>query len=64
MASLKISWAAARVNAKKNQKEVADYMKVSPNTIVAWEKGEQEPRVNDALKLCKFYGVSIENIKT
>lgn len=64
MKPLKITWASARVNAGKTQKEVAKYMQVSPNTIVAWEKGEQKPKVDDAIKMSEFYGISLENIKT
>ena len=64
MKPLKISWAAARVNAGKTQRDVASYMKVSMNTVVAWEKGEQEPRINDAIKLSEYYGMPLENIKT
>ena len=35
--SYKISMAAARVNAKLTQSEVAEIMKVSKQTIVNWE---------------------------
>lgn len=64
MKPLKISWAAARVNAGKTQKEAAKYMKISLNTMVAWEKGTQEPRIGDAQKLSDYYNIPLENIRT
>ena len=39
MEKLRISLAAARVNAEFTQSEVAKMLHVSPNTVVAWEKG-------------------------
>ena len=39
----KISMAAARVNAKLTQSEVAEIMQVSKQTIVNWEKGKIVP---------------------
>lgn len=45
----KISLAAARVNAKMTQEEVAKKMKVTKNTIVNWEKGKVE------MKPAQFY---------
>ena len=44
MQDLKISMAAARVNAKKTQQDVANIMRVSKQTIVNWENGKVIPR--------------------
>ena len=41
--SYKISMAAARVNAKLTQSDVAEIMKVSKQTIVNWENGKIVP---------------------
>ena len=38
MKNLRISLAAARVNAGLTQAEVAKTLHISPNTLVAWEK--------------------------
>lgn len=64
MNTLTITWAAARVNAGKTQKETAEYMGVSPNTVVAWEKGDAEPKLSDARKLSEFYNFPLDNIRT
>lgn len=44
MEKFKISMAAARVNAKMTQEEVAFKMHVSKNTIVNWENGRVVPK--------------------
>ena len=59
---LRISWAAARVNAGLTQDEVAKEMHVSKNTIVAWEKGKGEPSISQGLKLCTLYKVNLDDI--
>ena len=46
MSDLKISLAAARVNANMTQDDVARAMGVSKNTVVAWEKYKTEPTVS------------------
>lgn len=40
---IRISLAAARVNAKMTQRELANKMDVSVNTIISWEKGKVIP---------------------
>lgn len=44
MGKYKISMAAARVNAKMTQEEVAAKMSVSKATIVNWENGRVIPK--------------------
>lgn len=44
MEKYKISMAAARVNAKMTQEEVATAMSVSKATIVNWENGKVIPK--------------------
>ena len=43
MSDLKITWAAARVNAGLTQDDVSKAMHVTKNTVVAWEKYKTEP---------------------
>lgn len=50
-----ISLAAARVNAKKTQREVANSMNVNVSTIANWENGKTSPNVEQFVKLCNLY---------
>ena len=59
---LRISLAAARVNAGMSQDEVAKKLHVGKQTIVSWEKGNSEPKISQGLALCKLYGMHIDNI--
>lgn len=54
---IKISLAAARVNAKLSQDEVATELKVSKSTVVNWEKGRSSPKVDQFEKLCTLYKI-------
>ena len=62
MAEIKISLAAARVNARLTQKDIAKALKVSPVTIVAWEKGERSPSYATLMCLSDIYDIPLENI--
>lgn len=64
MSDLKISLAAARVNANMTQDDVARAMGVSKNTVVAWEKYKTEPTVSQGKKLSELYGLPLDNIYT
>ncbi len=57
-----ISLAAARVNAKLTQEEVAKKLRINKQTIVSWEKGESEPKVSQAMALSELYNIPIDNI--
>lgn len=59
---IKISLAAARVNANLTQQEVAERMKVSKNTVIKWEKGKSELKVSELCSLSQLYKIPIENI--
>ena len=59
---MKVSWAAARVNAGLFQTEVADKIGVSVNTLIDWEKYRKAPDVVQAQKLCELYKCSMEDI--
>lgn len=60
--AIKISLAAARINANLTQKDVAERLKVTNNTIVAWENGTSEPKVSQAIALSELYGIPFDNI--
>ena len=62
MEKLMISLAAARVNARMTQAEVAKAIKISKNTLVNWEKGETEPSFASLNMLANLYGVPLDNI--
>ena len=59
---LKISLAAARVNAEMTQEDVAKEMHVSKNTVVNWEKGKSEPTNSQSRELSKLYNMPLEYI--
>lgn len=60
---MEISLKAARVNAGLTQKEVADHVGMSKNTIASYEAYETKPDVLTAQKMAELYGVSVNNIK-
>ena len=45
MNEIRISLAAARVNARMTQQQVAEKMGVSKQTIINWEKGKVVPGI-------------------
>lgn len=57
MAEIKISLAAARVNAGMTQEEVANKFKVTKQTIVNWEKGRKELKPAEFNMLSEMYGI-------
>ncbi|MBQ8616212.1 MAG: helix-turn-helix transcriptional regulator [Clostridia bacterium] len=58
-----MSLAAARVNAKLTQKELADKVGVSESTIIAWESGRRYPNVRMLGKIEQALGVSLNFIR-
>lgn len=59
---IKISLAAARINAKFTQKEVANKMNMSKTTIVNWETGRIIPKQAQLKMLCRLYDFPVDNI--
>lgn len=57
MQMLKISLAAARVNARLTQSEVAGKMGVGKQTLVNWENGKTEPKASQLMQLCEIYAI-------
>lgn len=62
MSKLQISLAAARVNAGMTQKQVAEKMHISNQTVVNWESGKTTPRFAQLAMLCQLYSVSQNDI--
>ena len=59
---MKISLAAARVNAGLTQKEAAVMLNVSNKTLGSWENGTSFPNAQQIDKICELYVVSYDNI--
>ncbi|UPO88357.1 helix-turn-helix domain-containing protein [Niallia sp. Man26] len=45
-----------------NREEIKDYMGVSTNTISAWCSGKSRPSLEDAFKLSRLLGVTVEDL--
>ena len=56
MKNYRISMAAARVNAKMTQEEVASVMHVTKQTIVNWENGKVQPKPAQFKMYCEIVG--------
>lgn len=61
--AVKISMAAARVNAGLTQKELAKACGVTESTIINWEKGQSFPHIKKLPLLEKAYGISLDFVK-
>lgn len=59
---IRISLAAARVNANMTQEEVAKEMHVSKTTIVNWEKGKINPGIPEISMLSMLYNIPVDYI--
>ena len=59
---IRISLAAARVNANMTQEDVAKAMKIGKRTIINWEKGVVKPSFADLNMLSNLYGIPVDNI--
>ena len=60
---LKISLAAARVNAELTQDAVAKELHIDKATLIKWEKGRVSPRASSLVALSRLYGISLDNIR-
>lgn len=59
---VKITLAAARVNAGLSQKEAANALDVSNKTLCSWENYRTYPDVDMVAKICALYAVPYEQI--
>ena len=62
MNQIRISLAAARVNAELTQEDVARELHVGKQTVVNWEKGVTEPKITQGEELSRLYGLPIDCI--
>lgn len=53
---------AARLNAEKTQEETALFVGKTKMTIRSYESYKSKPDVETAIKIAKFYGVSVDDI--
>lgn len=61
--SIKISMAAARVNAELTQKELATACEVSETTVIKWEQGKATPHLKRLPLLENAYGIPLDYVK-
>lgn len=59
---IKITLAAARVNAGLTQKEVAEKMHINKQTLVNWENGKVKPKPACVEMLARIYNFPVNNI--
>ena len=59
---LRISLAAARVNAGYTQQEACKLIRVSKNTLIAWESGKRIPNPDYIKKIEEVYKINYSNI--
>lgn len=59
---MKIQLKAARVNVNLTQKQVAEKLKISKNTIINYELYRVEPNITTAQRLADIYGLSVDDI--
>lgn len=60
---MRISLAAARVNRKLTQEQLAEAVNVSKKTVQNWESGKSKPSIDKIEGICTVLGVSYDNIK-
>lgn len=58
----KISLAAARVNAKLTQEEMANKLGITRQTYAAWESGKAEMKTAFFIAFCQITGFSVDDI--
>ena len=52
---------AIRIKSEKTQKDLADYLNISPQSVSKWEKGEALPSLEYLPKIAKFYNCDINS---
>ena len=60
---IKITMAAARVNAGFSQKQLATECGVSESTVINWEHGKRSPKLKHLPKLQQAYGIPLDYVK-
>lgn len=62
MEFIKITLEAARRNVGLTQKQVAELLNVSVQSVCAWEKEPYKITIGNAIKLAELYHISIDNL--
>ena len=57
-----ITLKALRINAGLTQKEVAQVLEITPETLGSWENGKSYPNVPQITKIEKLYNVKYSDI--
>lgn len=61
--AIKITMAAARVNAGLTQKQLASECGVAETTVINWEKGKAAPHIKRLPMLEKAFGIPLDYVK-
>jgi len=61
--NIKITMAAARVNAGLTQKQLAVICGVSETTVINWESGKTVPRIDMLPVLEEAYGIPVDCVR-
>ena len=59
---MRITLAAARVNAGFTQKEAAEKLDISRESLIAYEKYKKSPKIKLAIRLAELYKCSLADI--
>lgn len=62
MSNMKITLAAARVNAGLYQREAAKKLGITPETLRGYERGKQVPTWTTVKAMERIYGISADHI--
>lgn len=62
MTKPRITLEACRVNAKLTQKELADFLGITQQTVSNWERGFSEPSLTQIRKISDVSGIPIDFI--
>lgn len=62
MAKLNISLKAARTNAGMTQKEWAENLDVTVDTVLNWESGKSEPKLSQLKRISELSGIPMDFI--
>ena len=59
---MKVSLAAARVNAELTQAQAATALNIDKSTLSSWEKRKTFPKAEQLFSLCTLYGCTVNDI--
>lgn len=62
MPTINISLKAARVNANLTQRELAEALNVTVDTVLNWENGKSEPKLSQLKRISELSGIPMDFI--